>query len=289
MRLHLQEAVDLLKRAGAQIADGNLVRVPHTLVERALATAPKCVVLHDRDGNPVMPLEGLRCYYGPGSDTLNIVDHRTGERRKPVLKDVKEGTILCDALPHVDFVMSMALPMDVDPAIADVYQMEAMLSYTTKPILMVSYELQGLVSALEMAEAVAGGEEALQRNPFVACYINAVSGLVHNKEALQKLLYLSEKGLPALYIPSSTGGITSPVTPAGAVALDNAGVLAGLVLSQLTRKARPMSCPACSLRRWTCARWSLPMWNPVRYFAGPGSSIRPARVWIGGRFRCQGG
>jgi trimethylamine--corrinoid protein Co-methyltransferase len=153
VRLHLQEAVDLLKRAGAQVADDNLVHVPHTLVERALATAPKCVVLHDRDGNPVMPLEGYRCYYGPGSDTLNIVDHRTGERRKPVLKDVQEGTVLCDALPHVDFVMSMVLPMDVDPAIADVYQMEAMLSNTTKPILLVSYELQGLVSAVEMAEA----------------------------------------------------------------------------------------------------------------------------------------
>jgi trimethylamine---corrinoid protein Co-methyltransferase len=243
VRLHLQEAVDLLKRAGAQITDGNLVRVPHTLVERALATAPRCVVLHDREGNPVMPLEGYRCYYGPGSDTLNIIDHRTGERRKPVLKDVQEGATLCDALPHIDFVMSMVLPMDVDPAIADVYQMEAMLSHTTKPILTVSYELQGLVGAVEMAEAVAGGQEALQRTPFVACYINAVSGLVHNKEALQKLLYLSDKGLPALYIPSSTAGITSPVTPAGAVALDNAGVLVGLVISQLTREGAPYVMP----------------------------------------------
>jgi trimethylamine--corrinoid protein Co-methyltransferase len=70
-----------------------------------------------------------------------------------------------------------------------------------------------------------------------------VSGLVHNKEALQKLLYLSEKGLPSLYIPSSTSGITSPMTPAGAAALDNAGVLAGLVLSQLKREGAPFVMP----------------------------------------------
>lgn len=243
VRLHLQEAVDMLIKASAQVTDDNLVRVPHTLVEKALETALKCVVLYDRHGNPAMPLEGYRCYYGPGSDTLNIIDHRTGERRKPTLKDVEEGTRLCDALPHIDFVMSMVLPMDIDPSIADTYQMEAMLSNTTKPIIMVSYELQGLVDAVEMAEAVAGGVEALQRNPFVTCYINAVSGLVHNKEALQKLLYLSEKGLPSLYIPSSTSGITSPMTPAGAAALDNAGVLVGLVLSQLKREGAPFVMP----------------------------------------------
>ena len=45
--------------------------------------------------------------------------------------------------------------------------------------------------------------------------------------------------MPALYIPASTGGVTCPVTPAGAVALDNAGVLLGLVLSQLRREGAP--------------------------------------------------
>jgi trimethylamine--corrinoid protein Co-methyltransferase len=77
----------------------------------------------------------------------------------------------------------------------------------------------------------------------LASYINVVSGVQHNKEALQKLLYLSGKGLPALYIPASTGGVTSPVTPAGAVALDNAGVLLGLVLSQLKREGAPYIMP----------------------------------------------
>jgi trimethylamine--corrinoid protein Co-methyltransferase len=131
------------------------------------------------------------------------------------------------------------LPTDVDQALADRYQMEAMLSHTTKPIIAVTYELRGLIDAVQMAEAVVGGEEALRRSPLLTCYINVVSGMNHNVEALQKLLYLSGKGLPALYVPASTGGVTSPVTPAGAVALDNAGVLLGLVLSQLHREGAP--------------------------------------------------
>jgi len=243
VRLYLEEAVDLLRKAGARVSDGNLVRVPANLVERALETVPRQITLHDRNGRPAMPLEGCRCYYGPGSDCLNIIDHRTNERRKPVVKDVEEGSALCDFLPHIDYLMSMVLPSDVDGTIADRYQMEAMLSFTAKPIIFVAYDAGGCRDAVEMAEAVLGGAEALRRAPLVACYINAVSGLRHNKEALEKLLFLAGKNLPSLYIPSSTAAITSPVTPAGSVVLDFAGVLVGLVLSQLKREGAPVIVP----------------------------------------------
>ena len=68
-----------------------------------------------------------------------------------------------------------------------------------------------LVDSVEMAEAVMGGEDALRRHPILTCYINVVSGLNHNAEALQKLLYLSGKGLPSIYIPSTTAGTTRPI------------------------------------------------------------------------------
>jgi trimethylamine--corrinoid protein Co-methyltransferase len=242
-RLHLPEAVEILKKGGAQVGEEGLVRIPSGMVEKAFTTVPKRVTLYDRQGQPALRLEGQRCFYGPGSDTLNIIDHRTGERRKPLLEDVRQGAILCDGLENIDFVMSMMLPSDVNQAIADTYQMEAMLTHTTKPILTVSYELQGLLDAVEMAEIVMGGEDALCSAPMVTCYINVVSGLNHNKEALQKLLYLSGKGLPAMYIPSSVGGLNSPIMPAGAAALDNAGVLLGLVLSQLRREGAPYIMP----------------------------------------------
>ncbi len=239
VRLDLADAVDILKKAGATQTEDGLVHVPSRLVEKALSTAPKEVTLYDRNGSPAMPLGGNRCFFGPGSDCLNIIDHRTGERRKPLLQDVVEGVTLCDALPNIDFVMSMLLPGDVDQTIADIHQMEVMLSYTTKPILYVSYEVKGLLHAVEMAEAVVGGAEALRQKPILTCYINVVSGAVHNADGLRKLLFLSGKGLPVLYIPGSNAGVTSPMTMAGAVALDMAGGLLGLVLSQLNREGTP--------------------------------------------------
>ncbi len=243
VRLHDQEAIDLLEKAGAAISDGNLVRVPAGLVEKAFTTVPKRVTLHDRNGQAGLFLEEGNCYYGPGSDCLNIIDHRTGERRRPILQDIADGMVVCDALPHIDFVMSMFLPMDVNAMASDRYQMEAMLANTVKPIVFVTNEFSGCVDAVEMAEAVAGGPQSLMLRPSVACYINVTSGLRHNEDALQKLLFLADKGLPALYIPVVDCGINGPITAAAGMALVNAGVLVGLVLSQLKREGAPYIIP----------------------------------------------
>ena len=60
VRLFEPEAVELARKAGAAVSEGNRVRIPARLVERALSSAPRSVVLHDRRGRPVMPLEGAR-------------------------------------------------------------------------------------------------------------------------------------------------------------------------------------------------------------------------------------
>jgi trimethylamine--corrinoid protein Co-methyltransferase len=237
--LQLPEALDLLKKAGAKVFDDGVVRIPRRLVERAFQSVPQQVALYDRQGKRTMPLGEQRCFYGPGSDCHNILDHKTGVRRNPMVKDVAEGARLCDALPSIDFLMSMVLPKDVNQAMADTYQIEALLSHSTKPVLVVSYELAGIINAVDMAKAILGGPEALRHRPNLACYINLVSGSFHNRESLQKLLYLSGEGIPFFYIPASTPGATSPITVAGSVALDNAGVLLGLVLSQLNREGAP--------------------------------------------------
>ncbi len=238
--LYEQEALELLQKAGVKGLEGNRVRIPPGLVEWALSIAPRRVVLCDRNGRRVMPLERNNVFYGPGSDCPNILDHRTGVRRRGTLQDIVDGIRLCDALPNLDFLMSICIASDQDQETADRHQMRAMLMNSTKPILFVTTEFEGCVDAVAMAEAVAGGEEALRSNPIAACYINVTTPLRHNAEALQKLLFMAEKGLPTTYTPVVLRGINGPVTAAGALALANAGELAGLVLAQLKRQGTPV-------------------------------------------------
>jgi trimethylamine--corrinoid protein Co-methyltransferase len=234
------EALDLLRKKGLPIEDGNRVRIPPGLVEWALAMAPKRAVICDRRGRRVMPLERNNVFYGPGSDCPNVVDVRTGERRRGTLQDIVDASMVCDALPNIDFLMSFCIASDLPQETADRHQMRAMLMNSTKPILFVTTEFDGCVDVIKMAEVVAGGEEALRRNPICALYINVTSALRHNREALQKLLFMAGRGLPTTYTPVVLRGVNGPVTAAGAIALANAGELAGLVIAQLKREGAPI-------------------------------------------------
>lgn len=262
VRLYHQEAIEILNKSGVKIEDGNLARIPPAMVEKAIAAAPREITLYNRLGEPAISATGYRSFFGPGSDCLHIIDHRSGQRRDPILKDVIEGTTLCDGLDNIDFIMSLFLPVVVNRETADRYQMEAMVNHTIKPIVFVSYEMSGCVDAVKMAELVAGGSQSLADKPFIACYINPTSGLRHNKEALEKLLFMAEKGIPLIYIPGATAGAAVPVTVAGSNAMRLAGALAGLVIAQLKREGTPVFIPG-----WGAL--AMDMRSAVQIYTGP--------------------
>jgi trimethylamine--corrinoid protein Co-methyltransferase len=236
--VNYQPALDLLNKAGCLVQD-NHVRFPSHLVEWALRTAPSRITLYNRKGEPVMPMGDRISTYGTGSDCLHILDHRTGERRKAVLQDVIDGIRVADAMPHVDFIMSMFLPSDV-PVAAEVRQMEVMLTYSNKPITFVTYEWEGTAEIIEMAEIAMGGAENLRINPSIICYLNPTTSFVHNEAALRKLIHCAEKRLPTIYMPDLLGGLSGPITREGLMACHNAGTLVGLVISQLVNEGAPI-------------------------------------------------
>ena len=59
----------------------------------------------------------------------------TGERRLSTKADVEAAARLADALPQIDFVMSLGIASDVPGSDAYVHQAEAMIRNTEKPIL----------------------------------------------------------------------------------------------------------------------------------------------------------
>jgi trimethylamine--corrinoid protein Co-methyltransferase len=239
-RLQEPRAVELMRKAGAEISEDGRVRIPAKRVEWALRAAPKSILLHDREGRPTLPLQRGRVFFGPGSDCLYVLDHRSAERRLAKLRDVEEAARLADGLPNIDFQMSAFLPSDVPPEKANQAQMLAMLENGSKPILFVTNDFAACLEVIRAAEAVAGGAGALASHPFCGCYINVTAPLRHNAESLQKLLLLAGRGIPTTYTPMVLRGVSGPVTGAGATALANAGELVGLLLAQLVREGAPV-------------------------------------------------
>lgn len=261
VRVYETESVHLLHGAGCRVDDGSLVRFPAAVVEDALRAAPSHVLLSRRDGAPALHLQGSRSYFGTGSDLPYTRDLESGERRPSLLADVEQVARLVDALPNLDFVMSMALPTDVPIATSDRRSFRAMVSNTSKPIVFTAWDEAGLADSLAMAAEVAGGAEALQRSPFLLAYLEPTSPLQHSTEVLRKLLLLADRGLPFVYAPGPVEGATAPVTPAGSLAMANAEVLSGLVIAQLRRPGTPFV--------WGSGSGPMDMRTTTATYAGP--------------------
>jgi trimethylamine--corrinoid protein Co-methyltransferase len=239
IRFFHRPSLDMLREAGAFISDGNLVKFPAHLVEQALASAPRRVVMCDRDGEPAVHLEARRTYFGTGSDCLNLLDPRTGEHRRFVTSDLIDGYRLCDALPNIHFVMSIGIPTDVPAETAYDAQMALMLEHTTKPIVFVTDDRATCQRAIDMAAAVAGGYRALTESGHILLYSEPSSPLQQSETAVDKLLLMADYALPVVHSPGPLMGGTAPITMAAGLAMSLAEILSALVVHQLQRPGAP--------------------------------------------------
>jgi trimethylamine--corrinoid protein Co-methyltransferase len=240
VRVYHSPAVDVLRRGGAIVTDDNLVRIPPALVEWALEQAPAQVTLCRRgESRPSLVLAGHNVYYGPGSDCPNYLDPRTAARRPFRMADVVDCIRLVDAMPEIDFAMSMGIPSDV--GLASPYQLQyaLLLQHTEKPVVFVCDDVRDCEAITAMAAAAAGGMDELRLNPTLALYSEPTTPLKHSDTATAKLLFMAERGLPLIHSPAPMMGGAAPVTLAGGVALGNAEVLSSIVIQQLKRPGAP--------------------------------------------------
>lgn len=235
-RIHSEEALALLEGASCQISDGDLVRIPSSLVKESLNTTPNRIVVAGRDRRKRICLEKNKFYFGTGSDCPSLVDPYTDKVRKYTFDDVYNAARVSDALPNIDFHMSLGLTSGVLPQTYDRPQLLAMLKGTSKPLVITAVDREGLADQYAMACAVLGGPEEFAKTPLFVIYIEPSSPLTNSVEAVEKILYAAETGIPAIYTPCIMAGGTGPVTLAGTMVQALAEYLTGVVMAQLKCK-----------------------------------------------------
>ena len=157
-----------------------------------------------------MLLEGTRVSFGMGTDLLRTLDLETGELRPSQLQDVVNAAIAGDYFKEIDFIASCAYPQDIPVNVAFIASFRALLENSTKPIFFTAAGQEDLSVMLEMAEAVAGGEEALSDRPFLIHYAEPTSPLCHSYGALRKLFLCADKKIPVITPPLSFRGPADP-------------------------------------------------------------------------------
>ena len=238
VEVHNERAIGNLKDLGCTVEDTR-VKIPRSVTRKAIASAPAYVKVYDRNGNEAMNLGGFNSYYGAGPTCPNYFDSYTGERRIAKKSDAAEAAIVSDALPNIDYVMSLVMIGDQTRGLADIHEVDAMIRNSVKPVATWAFNGHNTEAIIDMAAAVTGSREALAEKPFIIVYAEPTTPLMHGKDALDKVMILAENKIPCVYTPGMLFGATAPVTLAGAMSVGTAECLTGLVVHQAVCPGAP--------------------------------------------------
>jgi trimethylamine--corrinoid protein Co-methyltransferase len=240
IRVDSLRARKLFARAMNVAKKDNVVRIPAEWVDRALATAPSVLDIHDRLGNfrfQLGPTDSPQTRFGIGVTNLYYQDPQTKAVTPFARRHMQVATRLGSVLSNFDLISTVGIIQDMSPQVADLFGTLEMTANTTKPLVLLISEKQCFEAALDLLEFLHGD---LSLKPFILPYFNPITPLVLNEDTSDNIFSAIERGLPFIYNNYGMSGATSPMTAAGNLALLNAELLAGLVFSQLVKEGTPI-------------------------------------------------
>jgi len=241
IRVNNRQALEIFAAGGAEVDFATqIVRIPRSLLEEAIARAPSRVVLCGRDEEHDLILEGARTYLGTGGTVLNVLDLETGQRRPTTLEDLKNLARLADALENVHFYMLPVYPTELNTSEVDSNRFWGALTNTAKHVMGGVYSLQGVREVIGIAAEISGGREQLRERPIISMVTCVMSPLVMDETYTDLLIEVARQGIPLVCPAEPMAGATAPCTLAATVALSNAETLGGVVLAQLVNPGTPV-------------------------------------------------
>jgi trimethylamine---corrinoid protein Co-methyltransferase len=241
VRVHYDQALELLAEAGAEVdRPSRVARIPRSLVDRALATAPSSFYLYDLDGNPKVHYGGDDVHYDPGSAAIEIADYGANQSRVPVTADCENYIRLAEMLPQIDAVATSIVCGDVPQNMADWYRLYLLLLYARKPIVTGTFAIETYAIMHELLVAVAGSPEALAETPRAVFDVCPSPPLLWSDITCANLIDCARTGVPAELVSMPLMGATGPATVIGSAVQHAAECLSGITIHQLAKAGSPI-------------------------------------------------
>ncbi|MGM0489070.1 MAG: trimethylamine methyltransferase family protein [Planctomycetota bacterium] len=256
------DAAEVYRAAGAKIEQEDecvRVRLPSSIVDQALDTAPSKIVLGARDPSNRLILDAHepRVRFGSGSETnvwlrVDFDGNVPKFTRLPgSIERLRDSAHLCENLENLDFFIRNVNLQDkgITERNKDVNQFFTSLDNISKHVQAGLTSLESLDDVLRLGHIVAGGKDAFQENPvlsFITCVIKSPLQMVDDTAA--KLIEITKRRVPVVISSCPMGGATGPFDEFGMVAQINAELLAGVTLNQLVSAGAPVLYGAVPVR-----------------------------------------
>lgn len=245
---------EILSGGGARV-QGERVLLPAALVEQSIAQATKKVSLRGRSGEVKILGDGSLHWHNLGG-ARDIYDARSGHRRRAVLQDVRDSARLLDALPGATTITPFFTPVDAPGALMSLAMYRHAIPNTTKPL-----QGPGVQTAAEVRFVVRMAEVIGPPTEVLSLSVSPVSPLTLPDNMAEAIIEVARQGIALGPLPCPTAGTTAPFSLAGALAQQNAEVLAGMTLAQLVRPG--LSIVYCGRLAMMEPRTGLSVWGGV--------------------------
>jgi len=247
VKVFSEDALSLLSDAGAIVDSRNsLVKIPESLISEVAKKSSRCPVLYGRDSTHDVAFGDGRVYVMTDSTGIKTMDIDTGNVRPSTKRDLADASRLVDGLANIQVFSTMVDALEYPEESMRLEEFEAMLCNTGKNICHVAKGRQEAENLVRMASTVAGDSEQLRKRPLFHLMQTPVSPLVHHKDNTDGLLEAAKYGIPLAIMNMPQGGMTSPMTMAGTIALSNAEVLSGMLIARLVNPDVPLIYGSCA-------------------------------------------
>jgi trimethylamine--corrinoid protein Co-methyltransferase len=226
------EAREILSGAGATVR-GDHVLLPPSLVEQSLAGCPRQVTLRGRGGQTMVLGDGSLHWHNLGGAS-SVYEPRSGQCRPARVQDVRDATRLLDALDGVTNITPFFTPEDVPGPLMSLAMYRHALPYTTKPL-----QGPGTQTAVEVRYAARMAAVIGPPAEVLSLGISPISPLFLPDDVAGAIIETARQGITLGPLPCPTAGATAPMSMAGALAQQNAEVLASIVLGQVVQPGLP--------------------------------------------------
>ena len=235
-----EEARDYFSAAGASV-DGERVRIPAEVIEKAIASVPSAFTFHARNPAKSIRIGDGYLSFGTVGSAPNSSDLDHG-RRPGNLEDYRGFLKLAQSFNCIDFISGYPVePIDVHASVRHLVALKDMALLTDKPFHAYSLGEERIRDGIEIARIARGiSPEQLEQEPSLFTIINTNSPLKMDVPMLQGIIEMARRNQIVCITPFTLAGAMAPVTVAGALVQQNAEALAGIALTQLVRAGAPV-------------------------------------------------
>ena len=241
MEFQLPRAVEILRKAGAAVGeDGKRVHFDPEFIEEKLKTVPSRFTLHGRSSHRDLEFGGNTAIWGTVGSAPNVSDRERG-RITGNFEDYKNLIRLSHALNGLHALAGYPVePCDLEVPTRHLHALSAAVRLTDKPQFGYSIGAERMADGIEIVRIARGiSREDLLSQPSIHTVVNSNSPLIYDRALLEGAIVMAELNQPVVYTPFTLSGAMAPVSVAGALVLQNAEALAGIVFSQCVNPGAP--------------------------------------------------